>query len=96
MNTKSIETVIYACYLLQDDCNIRERKGVNIYMPEKCKATEETWGPMTTAISSISTRISAFYTYILDFAEEQAIGDGHLTLIEVNRFSLFFIKYETF
>ena len=30
------------------------------------------------------------------FAEEQAIGDGHLTLIEVNRFSLFFIKYETF
>ena len=52
MNTKSIETVIYACYLLQDDCNIRERKGVNIYMPEKCKATEETWGPMTTAIQN--------------------------------------------
>ena len=33
MNTKSIETVIYACYFLlnlEDDCNIRERKGVNI------------------------------------------------------------------
>ena len=45
MNTKSIETVIYACYLSEDDCNIRKRKGVNIYMPEKCKATEETWGP---------------------------------------------------
>ena len=33
MNTKSIETVIYACYFLlnlEDDCNIWERKGVNI------------------------------------------------------------------
>lgn len=76
MNTKSIETVIYACYLLEDDCNIRERKGVNIYMPEKCKATEETWGPMTTAISRISTRLSTFYTYILDLPRNSQLETG--------------------
>ena len=76
MNTKRIETVIYACYLLEDDCNIRERKGVNIYMPEKCKATEETWGPMTTAISRISTRLSTFYTYILDLPRNRQLETG--------------------
>ena len=76
MNTKSIETVIYACYLLEDDCNIRERKGVNIYTPEKCKATEETWGPMTTAISRISTRLSTFYTYILDLLRNRQLETG--------------------
>ena len=76
MNTKSIETVIYACYLLEDDCNIRERKGVNIYMPEKCKATEETWGPMTTAISRISTRLNTFYTYILDLLRNRQLETG--------------------
>ena len=76
MNTKSIETVIYACYLSEDDCNIRKRKGVNIYMPEKCKATEETWGPMTTAISRISTRLNTFYTYILDLLRNRQLETG--------------------
>ena len=76
MNTKSIETVIYACYLLEDDCNIRERKGVNTYMPEKCKATEETWGTMTTVISRISTRLSFFYTYILDLPRNRQLETG--------------------
>ena len=76
MNTKSIETVIYVCYLLGDDCNIWERKGVNIYMPEKCKATEETWGPMTTAISRISTRLNTFCTYILDLLRNRQLETG--------------------
>ena len=76
MNTKSIETVIYACYLLEDDCNIRERKGVNIYTPEKCKATEGTWGSMTTAISRISTRLSTCYTYILDLPRKRQMETG--------------------
>ena len=76
MNTKSIETVIYVCYLLEDDCNIWERKGVNKYIPEKCKATEETWGPMTTAISRISTRLNTFYTYILDLLRNRQLETG--------------------
>ena len=76
MNTKSIENVIYACYLLEDDCKIRERKGVNIYISEKCKVTEETWGPMTTAISRISTRLSTFYTYILDLPRNGQMETG--------------------
>ena len=53
-------------------------------MPEKCKATEETWGPMTTAISRISTRLNTCYTYILDLPRTN--GDGELTSMEVNMF----------
>ena len=54
MNTKSIEPVIYACYFLlnlEDYCNIRERKGVNIVQNNARKmqsnrgdlGTDENW-----------------------------------------------------
>ena len=91
MNTKSIETVIYACYFLlnlEDDCNIRERKGVNI-VQENARKMQSNRGDLGTDDNCYFKNIykTKHFLYLYPgFAEEQTIGDGHLTLIEVNMF----------
>ena len=91
MNTKSIETVIYACYFLlnlEDDCNIRERKGVNI-VQENARKMQSNRGDLGTDDNCYFKNIykTKHFLYLYPgFAEEQAIGDGDLTLIEVNMF----------
>ena len=92
MNTKSIETVIYACYFLlnlEDDCNIRERKGVNI-VQNNARKMQSNRGDLGTDDNCYFKNIynTKHFLYLYPgFADElEAVGDGDLTLIEVNMF----------
>ena len=91
MDTKSIEAVIYACYFLlnlEDDCNIRERKGVNI-VQDNTRKMQSNRGDLGTDDNCYFKNIynTKHFLYLYPgFAVEQAIGDGDLTLIEVNMF----------
>ena len=91
MNTKSIETIIYACYFLlnlEDDCNIRERKGVNI-VQDNARKMQSNRGDLGTDdncyFKNIYNTKHLLYLYP-GFAQEQANGDGDLTSTEVNMF----------